>query len=187
MEIKLTSGKKLVIERDDYANDPRQEWDYLWTWVSNSNRYFRSDNGADENILSAYFEDEESRAELMKNYIAVPIYAYIHSGATISLKPFSCPWDSGVGFIAYIDRDDLKREGIDEEQAMNILEGEVEEFDHYLRGHVYWFGIENEDGENEDSCGGFLGMEHLLTELQGNNEISKEDWEKIKDLKDWDI
>ena len=27
--------------------------------------------------------------------IGLPVYAYVHSGETISTEPFSCPWDSG--------------------------------------------------------------------------------------------
>ena len=43
-------------------------------------------------------------------FIVLPIYMYDHSGITISVNPFSCPWDSGqIGFI-YISKEKARKE-----------------------------------------------------------------------------
>jgi len=34
-----------------------------------------------------------------------PVYAYIHGGMILSLKPFSCPWDSGLTGYIWTNRD----------------------------------------------------------------------------------
>lgn len=188
MEIKLTNGMTLKIERDNDYESPREIFDYLWTWVSNAPRYFRNDKNADEDVYRTYFEgDEEEKETLEKNYLVVPIYAYIHSGETISLAPFSCQWDSGIGFIAYLSRKKMAEEGLTEEDAMRILEGEVKEYDSCLQGYVFYFCIENEDGDTEDSCGGFYGIDGLKSELEGNSLISEDDFIEIKCLDEWDI
>lgn len=188
MEMKLTNGMTLKIEREEYCENPREMFDNLWTWISNAPRYFRSDKNADDDVYRAYFDgDEDDKETLEKNYLVVPIYAYIHSGTTISLTPFSCPWDSGTGFIAYLSRKKMEKEGLTEEDAVRILEGEVKEYDSALQGDVFYFCIENEDGDIEDSCGGFYGFDGLKSELEGNSLISEDDFNDIKCLKDWDI
>lgn len=37
------------------------------------------------------------------------------------------------------------------------LRDEVDVYDEWLRGNVYWYSVETRDGELLDSCGGFLG------------------------------
>jgi len=84
---------------------------------------------------------------------------------------FSCPWDSGqVGFI-YVERKDMLEEfgkkRMSEqlrEKAEEILRSEVEEYDNFLKGDVFYITVDRNDperGEVEelDSCGGFIGQE----------------------------
>lgn len=91
----------------------------------------------------------------------MPLYLYDHSGISISTGDYGDPWDSGqIGWI-YALKKEFEREGIPWEQAEKVMEGEAEEYDHYLQGNC-WIGIlekQDEDGEWEeiDSCGGFIG------------------------------
>jgi hypothetical protein len=45
------------------------------------------------------------------------------------------------------------------ENINNVLEGEIEVLDDYISGDVYQFLIQDENGDTEDSCGGFYGSD----------------------------
>ena len=90
-----------------------------------------------------------------------PVYMYDHSGITISTGPFSCPWDSGqVGIIyttqAIIDKNwaHCKTQPTMEDIDRG-LESEIDVYDQYLRGEIYYYSI---DGDLcNDSLGGMYG------------------------------
>jgi hypothetical protein len=93
--------------------------------------------------------------------IGLPVYAYVHSGETISTRPFSCPWDSGQSGFVYCTKEQAQKEWGDDHEAnaLRVLRGEVETFDQYLRGDVYGYTITDKDGDVVDSCWGFYGRE----------------------------
>ena len=92
------------------------------------------------------------------------IYAYIHSGITISTTPFSCPWDSGHAGYAWISNEDA--EAYTPEQLSKILKEEVELIDNYLAGDCYYFEIINtQTGEELETLYGFYGIEDTEAEL----------------------
>lgn len=102
-----------------------------------------------------------------KGYVALPVYAYIHSGVTVSTNPFGCRWDSGLSGMIYAKRTDyIKDFGTKKNVKNSVIEGhlkgELETFDTWLRGEVYYFSIEDaETGEILDSCGGFYGDDYV--------------------------
>lgn len=106
-------------------------------------------------------------------YIMLPLYLYDHSGITMSVNPFHCPWDSGqVGFI-YCSRKEAKEEFGDdfEDRAIKLMKSEVEEYDHFLTGQIYGYMIEptehNTTIECDDSCWGFYGdSEYMISEAK---------------------
>lgn len=96
-----------------------------------------------------------------KGTIIRTLYLYDHSGITISMGGFSCPWDSGpVGYV-YITKEKIVKEwgeGEDAyEKAEACMKAEVELYDNYLTGEVYSFKILNADEEEVDSCSGYYG------------------------------
>ncbi len=101
-----------------------------------------------------------------RKYIGLRLYLYDHSGISISTEPFQCGFDSGqVGYI-YIDkktlREDWNIKNITQKymnQAKNIFKNEIKLFDQYLKGDIYGFIIEDEDGNHIDSSYGFLGTD----------------------------
>ena len=111
---------------------------------------------------------------LAKGATILPLYLYDHSGITMRTGPFSCPWDSGqVGWI-YITHEQAKKEfgwkKLTKKRLKLVekyLKGEVETYDDFLTGNVYFFNIEDKDGEHLDSCGGFYGYEYCLQEAKG--------------------
>lgn len=119
-------------------------------------------------------------------YVGVPVWAYVHSGATISTgkklrgdtparlreNPYGCPWDSGQSGFAYMTYEDALRNwgkkrlsAQQKAQAIACIDGVVDEFAAYLRGECY--GYEIVRGEDVlDSCWGFIGDEYVEQEAK---------------------
>lgn len=115
--------------------------------------------------------------------VGMPVYAYVHGGATISTKPFTCPWDSGMSGFVYCTREAALREfGTDkdrladafsgaltnecEEKALACLKAEVEQFAMYLRGEVYGVVLKDKKGELLESCWGLYGLDYARQEAR---------------------
>ena len=52
------------------------------------------------------------------------------------------------------------------EQIEKYLQGEIDTYNQWATGDVWWFCIEDEDGEHLESCGGFFGREYCEQEAQ---------------------
>ena len=88
-----------------------------------------------------------------KGWHIFPVYAYIHSGITINLGGFSCPWDSGqCGFIAV-----NPKEYPDEGGAYKYAQSMIETADDYLTGNVYGWVVKDTAGEVVESAWGYFG------------------------------
>jgi hypothetical protein len=108
--------------------------------------------------LHDIYDSDVRRAFRSDLALCIPLYLYDHGDITISHGRFSCMWDSGQVGWHYITKDTLDREwGGDIKTARRCLEGELEEYDHYLRGNVWCFVIEDEEGDVVESCSGFIG------------------------------
>ena len=72
--------------------------------------------------------------------------------------PFNCQFDSGqVGYM-------LVKEEATELAGMELLEfanNHLDYFSDWCNGNVYGFVIKNDDGEDIDSCWGFVGMDNV--------------------------
>ena len=179
--VKFAKGcKVLKIYPDEDSESPRKDRDCFGKMACWHSRYDLGDEGQDTKIISparwmatlaCRDNDDMDMDVLMKlarrNNIILPLYLYDHSGLTISVGKFSCPWDSGqVGWI-YASKEDAKKEfGKNyQEKAIKLLEGEVKEYDTYLRGDIWGFQIfavkkcslGHEHEEHVDSCWGFYG------------------------------
>jgi len=159
---------RLRIERDIIVKSPREEWDNLGTMLCWHRRYYLGDKSHPLHHLDTEYSNWDDLENAIAKHedvaVILPLYLYDHSGITISTTPFSCPWDSGrVGFI-YVTKDKV-REAFDVKRiskktlakVTEILKGEVETYDMYLRGDVWGYVIEEDDGDTIDSCWGFYG------------------------------
>lgn len=101
------------------------------------------------------------------DYLILPLYLLDHSGLSISVRQFSCQWDSGqVGWI-YCDNKRLSVEfDGDADLAVKCLKSEVSVYNQYLAGDVYGFIVED-DGEEIDSCWGFYGSDPHTNGMAG--------------------
>lgn len=178
-----------VSQDDGDFNNPR-EWDNLGTMICFNRNY---DLGDKHSLNSDMFDSwDEIESYLIKEYkaeVILPLYLYDHGNITMNTTGFSCRWDSGqVGFV-YVSRQGILDEfGVKRitkdlrEKVEKILISEVNTYDQYISGDVYYFTIEkcepivkipkdefdagNYDNAEEeaewehyDSCHGFFGTE----------------------------
>lgn len=149
-------GYRVELHSDFDPLNPREDYDNFGTMVFFHRRYDLGDK---------HSHSIEDLQEIVKSgdYFTLPVYMYDHSGITISTGRFSCPWDSGQLGHIIVSKDKAREEfpnleGAElEEKVYNLLQGEVETYDHYLTGSVYGFVVKDMTGEEVESCWGFLG------------------------------
>lgn len=146
------NGFTIELHYDPEPMNPREECANLGTMFCQHNRYNLGDGNAE---LPS--EDD----------IVLPLYLYDHSGLTMNTTGFHCPWDSGqVGYI-YATKDAVRAEyGVKRisrqliEHVLNVLRGEVECYDKYLRGEAYGYTVTDADDNEVDSCWGFDDLDY---------------------------
>lgn len=164
--IEFKDGHVLMVVADEFPESPR-EWDNLGTMICFHRNYKLGDehNFSNPDDCKDFLENEDIG-------VILPLFLYDHGGITMSVKPFSCQWDSGqVGWI-YVTKEDIKKEFGDLSpetlsKVTNYLCGEVKVYDQFIQGDVYGFKLLSPhecgcdyctcDGEEVDSCWGFYG------------------------------
>lgn len=115
------------------------------------------------NPYKIYEHYQETKKLFYDGYYVFPLYAYIHSGVSLSLGrsgyPFTDRWDvSSTGFIL-VKR--MKGWTWKKKQALKAAESLVEEWNQYLSGEVYGFDWEH------GRCWGFYGdMEYCISQAR---------------------
>jgi hypothetical protein len=114
-------------------------------------------------------------AENADAWFTIPLFLYDHSGTvyrTGRSNPFHCPWDSGrVGIVA-LKRSDwltgLHHAPTLEDQAAAIAEA----YSHWANGETYGYTLVDRDGNELNSCSGFLGLDSAIAEARAAAEAS---------------
>ena len=162
-------GYTIEILPDENPWDPRDGQDNLGTMVFFHRRYNLGDknHGINSNDFNGWDEMLQFIAKKLHGSIIIPVYMYDHSGVTISTSheyPYNDRWDAGqLGFIFTTRKRmaewyGIKPKSVDvavAKKAYAHLQGEVDEYDKYLRGDVYGFVVTDKDGEEVDSCWGY--------------------------------
>jgi DNA-binding Lrp family transcriptional regulator len=139
--------------------------------------------------LEAIFENK---------FIAHKVYLYDHSGQSISVNPFGCRWDSGqLGYIYCSKEKALKEYCVKivtaklRLEVLRYMEGEIKTYNQYLNGDVYGFKIEDENGEELNSCYGFYGTDFktngMLDHIDNSQLDNKTDEEIVVMLEEAEI
>ena len=142
--------------------------DYFKKWYTDCFYEGKLENNKDDLAISIV--ESMGNNDLMvlartKNII-LPLNLYDHSGISMSVSSFigraqHAEWDSGqVGWI-YATPEDIQKEygnlsAESFEKTENLLTSEVETYNYYLTNQCYGFRL-YENGEELDSCWGFLG------------------------------
>jgi len=157
------------VMQDSDAESPRS-WDNLGIMACWHRRYNLGDVQPKES------PEEWLEANVSKGSIALLLYLYDHSGISMSVGSFGCPWDSGqVGWIVATPEAIRKAFMVKRitkairAKAEACLKGEVKTYDDFLTGNVWGYTIESVDDCTEcgakkkgckpedDSCWGFFG------------------------------
>ncbi len=121
-----------------------------------------------------------------EEYFIWTVYAYIHSGVSLSLGnntyPFNDKWDvSSTGYIL-ISKAEFDN---DQEKALKAAQSLVETWNDYLSGNVYGY-IAYEQDKEIDSVWGFYGDDHkesgLLESAESNIDYNINQIEKCNNI-----
>lgn len=161
-------GFNILIPYDDMAPDPRKDDEGLFSQMICFHKdYSLGDRHGfvSPEHLAEYLKELELDNELV---IKKPLYLYDHGNITMRTWPFSCRFDSGQVGIIFVEEDDLpyflsdwKYNTETQEKIERMIEAEVKLYDAYISGNVFGFIVQDENGENVDSCWGFYGMEGM--------------------------
>jgi len=176
-------GHTIEIFHDECDWSPRENDNMCIFHIAHRNYAF----GEHQWMSRQEVDDAQREAEAIGD-ICVPLYMYDHSGITISLTPFTCPFDSGqVGFVQ-IKKDEIisnfgkknwtKNLRI---KALEVAAMEVKELDSYLTGEVYGYIIDRDGLEQEGSCWGFIGdIKYCIDEAKGEVDAIIQHSQRVK-------
>lgn len=100
---------------------------------------------------------------LENDYVALMLHRYEHgqvmfTAGTVGDKPgypYNDQWDAGIdGFIL------IPNEGY-EQPAIEVANSYLSTVSDWCNGSIYGYTIEDDDGEELDSCWGFIGYDHV--------------------------
>lgn len=168
----------LVIEHENDPQSPR-EWSNLGYFITCDSKYYSPDKMPELEAIIKQTGEEASNQEshitmikgaigieLGENVIAIyPVTKYEHSGVGYSLGTVKGFDHSNNGFYIVTDKS-LKESGYSDKNIKNrgyeaIIKSELEVYNKYINGEVYWFELFDEEGHHEDSCGGFYNLEEI--------------------------
>lgn len=111
--------------------------------------------------------EELVRKQIKDVAVCLPVHLYDHGNVSISTdsgEPYNCRFDSStIGFVVVTKsaiRENFLVKRVTQkliDKSVRIAEAEVETLSNYVRGDVYGFVVEDEDGNEIDSCYGFYG------------------------------
>jgi hypothetical protein len=156
------------VQTDLFPADPFDDGVLLSRVVTTKNKHFshQDEEVGDISVFEEWCEQND-------DVLAMPFYAYVHSGIVLSLHPFSDPWDSGqIGFI-FIKEKDLQEiaDTLDGktlmEKAEDLFTQDIELLNNYLRGDVWRFSIiDKNTNELCFSCGDFYSHKDAVREAE---------------------
>lgn len=157
-----TNGsRRLQIERiEDYWISPRdycESLGHIVCWCSNYDigekhtyedaRALMEDIAEKHGITCRYDKEgnltKKCLEQIKSNIVILPIYMLDHSGISISVTPFGCPWDSGqIGFVYCTKKEIVSYLGREDTQsALKIMIEEVETYNNYMSGDHYGWSV----------------------------------------------
>ena len=146
-------GHVIELHYDEHATPP-DEWGNTDCFlVYDHNQFSVKVDGFEPSVIWDHIQ--ETKKWFYDGYYVFPVYAYIHSGVTLSMGansyPFTCGWDTSMAGFALVKRQ--KGWSWTKAKAEKIAKSVVEEWDQYCTGQVYGYVID----DYEQSCFGYYG------------------------------
>jgi hypothetical protein len=184
------AGCTIRITQDSDASNPRDDCDHLGKMILFPNGSYISRNEFAKHVNATDFEstlrslawhvtksdamEDEYRVSMNhilrcvnKHYVIIPVDQDRYSGLSSRGPNVGDSDDHCDGFILF-PAADLTKEGIDRNQAIKNLEREIEEYAAWATGDCYGYVIEDENGDELDSCWGFYGMEYAKDQAESS-------------------
>lgn len=160
-ETQEINGCTVAVLYDETGAESPRDWETFGTFFGFHHRYVSPDAAPDS--------DPETARRIAENRdnICLPVWLYDHSGTAYCAaesNPFLCPWDSGLFGFIYVSkakaRDEFGVKRITKAVRAKVIErlqNEVAVYSSWANGEIYGFTVTNSDGEEIDSCWGFIG------------------------------
>lgn len=176
------NGYLVSIYNDDSPESPR-EWDNVGTMQSFESQYGPNElscYGYEFNQLVRDLADKAVNFKtdtddipdvhfwraLRNHWIVLPFWRNHYSEYTVDKAELD-KCDASCDGVIFMPVSDMKNRGFtDRKQAIECLVGEVEIYSQYASGDVYGYVIEDEHGEEVESCWGFYGLEYCISEAK---------------------
>lgn len=164
-----------------YPDSPRN-WDNLGYFVTVDRNYDSPDKNE---TLQAIVKNSGNVANNQKEHMALiafaikkqmdekvliiyPVTKYEHGGVSYSLGVKNGFDYSNNGFYIVTDKT-AKVLGTPKKSFEKVIEREISAYNKYANGEIYSFVLYDENGEMEDSCGGFYDLDDI-------RDVLPEDW-----------
>lgn len=168
LKIEKYNGHTIKVYPDSDAENPIKEEETLGEYISWDRRH-NFGNKVFQGItqLKTYIQ---KRKCFVFNW-----YIYKHSGIAFALSnehyPFNDVWDSwqlGHIVVPIVQAKKVFGKNVTMEQVKVAIEGELETYERYVNGDIYYVTVEGEDGEIIDSCGGIYDLDEFVEEMKTN-------------------
>ena len=183
VETYIHAGLTIEIDTDEDCRNPRKDHDNAGKLVIYEGHDFMGVN----ELGGTFFPpqdypswdalDDAVQAAFPKAEI-LPVYRYEHSGVAYNTTGFNDPWDSGrVGFTLCTYATMLHEWGKKivtkgvREKARACMVSELSEYSAWANGDCYAFAVLDPDGEELESCCGFIGdIDYVKSQAEASAE-----------------
>jgi hypothetical protein len=166
IEAREVNGFRVEFYHDPDTESPRDMTHGCEMVLSHRKYDLPNDAGLDLDDFGGWGEVGEA-LEKDGALLVLPVYMMDHSEVSLSVADYGDPWDSGQLGLAYVtpqnwaDTQGTKWTGDQSqvEQAQRLIADEVQIYGQYLNGECFGFRVLDFDGEELDSCWGFIGFD----------------------------
>ncbi len=157
------NGYTIEVKQDEYSEGP-EFWGNEDVFLVYDHRQFSVERkGFDAQEINDHCAD--TRRLFYKGYFVFPLYAYIHSGVSLSLGrsyPHNCPWDTSMRGFVLVKRAEFWSKA----KARKAADSIVSEWNQYLSGDVWGYVVKDAQDNEVDSCWGFYGFQYCEDEAR---------------------
>lgn len=159
----------IVLEQDEYCESPNEWGDDELFLLAKHREFDVSRKGFD--IDEIFDHIEETNVWEWGEYRLLPLFAYIHSGISLSTSRV-CQWDSSLVGLIFVSKE------FKEDEQNRLINGLLSNWNTYLMGDVWRYEILSKNDEQVEALSGIYGYKEALKEAK-----AKVDWEVKNDIK----